>query len=70
MELWDFVSMEFDTHDTDQCHYMLTCMQLIQEEATSAGNTTKPCSVNIQMDREIYTKLKYPTPSQYKFGYD
>ena len=44
MELGDFVSMEFDKPDTDQCRYMPTYMQLTEEEATSDGNTTQPCS--------------------------
>ena len=63
-ELEDFVSMEFDKPDTDQCYYMPRYMQLTGVEATSDGNTTQPCScetqiqqrgTNRKMNREIYT---------------
>ena len=51
MELGDFVSMEFDKPDTDQCRYMPTYMQLTEEEATLDGNTTQPCSPDQQMQQ-------------------
>ena len=62
MEFCDFVSMEFDKPDTDQCRYMPTYMQLIGEQATSDGNTTQPClpdpqiqqrGTNRKMNREM-----------------
>ena len=71
MELYGFVSMEFDKPDTDQCRYMPTYMQLTEEEATSDGNTNQPCSPDLQiqqyepglkMNREnIPRVLKYTT---------
>ena len=51
MELVDFVSMGSDKPDSDQCHYMPTCMQLTGEEAASDGNTTQSCSSDPQIQR-------------------
>ena len=49
MELVDFVSKGSDKPDSNQCHYMPTCMQLTGEEAASDGNTTQPCSSDPQI---------------------